>query len=428
LLYKLKAAYQGVPVDEPATQPPRQKSSLVEVAKKRIAQPKVWIPTAIVVASLLVWSLFNLRQSTLFPLSLKARDWTGFGADSTTNTERDSADKVIKTVEVGESSKTLWDWLSVLGVPLTLALLGFWFQWLQQKQTAQQAEVEKERAIAQAEVERARTEKQAEVEKEIAEIARKEEAIQVFFDRLSDLLVDKNLIAIASRVQSFCEAKEEGSGGEKIKLPALLQDQKEQLDAAVDVIRARTLAILRRLEGDADRKASVMQFLLEAEVVQKLKLSLSYADLSDANLYCANLSDANLYCADLSDANLYCADLSRADLIDANLSDANLYYARLSRADLIGAKLSRANLTCANLSNADLSIANLSGTNLIGADLSDADLNCADLIGADLSDANLSRAKNWTENQLTRAKLCKTKLPPGLNLNPNRDCEELESE
>jgi Holliday junction resolvase len=54
--------------------------------------------------------------------------WTGFAPDLTKNTERDSTGKVIKTVEVEQSGKTLWDWLSVLGVPLSLAVLGFWFQ------------------------------------------------------------------------------------------------------------------------------------------------------------------------------------------------------------------------------------------------------------------------------------------------------------
>jgi Pentapeptide repeats (8 copies) len=383
-------------VDESSSPQPQQKISLVEVAKRRIAQPKVWIPTAFVVAFLLAWSLFNLMESTLFPLSLKARDWTGLGADSTTNTERDSANKVIKTVEVGESSKTLWDWLSVLGVPLTLALLGFWFQALQQKQA----------------------EEEAKVEKEIAETARKEEAIQAYFDRLSDLLVDKNLIAITSKVQSFeaeVKAKEEGSGdttrNEKVKLPVKLQVQQDRLDAAVDVIRARTLAILRRLENDADRKSSVMHFLLDAEVIQKLKLSLRNADLKNTDL-----RNANLGAADLTDANLIGANLIKANLIKANLSRAKFPHANLSRAILFDA----------DLKDAIFIIADLSGAILNNADLSGADLTDADLSGAILDNADLSGAKNLTEAQLTQAKLCQTKLPPGISLNPDRDCEELE--
>ncbi|HEY9628451.1 MAG TPA: pentapeptide repeat-containing protein [Coleofasciculaceae cyanobacterium] len=456
-------------MDEPSSKQHQQKSSWAEVAKKRIAQPKVWITTAFVVAFLLAWSLFNVRESTLFPLSLKARDWTGFGADSTVNTERNSANKVIKTVEVGESSKTLWDWLSVLGVPLTLALLGFWFQWLQQKQSAQQAEVEKE----------------------IVETTRKEEAMQAYFDRLSDLLVDKNLIAIASKVQSFeveAESSKEGSRSEEIKLPASLQVQKERLDAAVDVVRARTLAILRRLEDDASRKTSIVRFLVEAEVIQKLKLSLRGADLSGVRLFGADFSRADFSRADFSRAILSCADLSCTDLSDAKLNDAKLKGANLRGADLRGAKLrcaklfgadlsgaklsrailsdanlndtklndadfsraylsrailSGANLNDADLSGADLSYADLSYAKLRGtklsraklrytdfshADLSGADLFSADIAHANLSYADLSEAKNLTEEQLTQAKLCQTKLSLGIDLNPGRDCKELENE
>jgi hypothetical protein len=47
-------------------------------------------------------------------------EWSGFGPDSTTNIERDGAGKVIKTVEAKQSGKTLWDWLSLLSVPVSL--------------------------------------------------------------------------------------------------------------------------------------------------------------------------------------------------------------------------------------------------------------------------------------------------------------------
>ena len=97
--------------------------------------------------------------------------------------------------------------------------------------------------------------------------------------------------------------------------------------------------------------------------------TLSYADLSGANLRGADLSGANLRGADLSGADLSGADLSGADLSDANLSDANLSDANLSDANLI-----YANLSDANLRRADLSGANLSGANLRGADLSGANL------------------------------------------------------
>ena len=361
------------------------------------------------------WSLIGAAVLVVILLVVRVEQgkptwaaWTGIGADvEETRTQEVQPNGTVTKTTISkkfQSGKTLWDGLSVLGVPFALAGLGFWFQSLQQKQ-----------AVKQAKVERARAKKQAKVEKEIAETARREEAIQTYFDRLSDLLVDKNLIAIASKVQSFeaeaeVKAKEEGSGSAKIKPSASLQVQKERLDAAVDVIRARTLAILRRLENDADRKADrktdVMQFLVESEVVQRLKLPLSGADLSGVNLNLTNLSGTNLSFANLSGANLS----------GANLSGANLSFASLSGA----------NLRIASLSSASLSGANLSGANLSGANLSDANLSGANLSGANLSFASLSFAENWTEEQLAQAKLCKTKLPPGTSLNRNRDCKELE--
>ena len=386
-------------MDEPSSQQPQQKSSWVEVAKRRIAQQKVWIPLAIAVAFLRAWSLFNLRESTLLPLSLKARNWTGFGADSTTNTERDSANKVIKTVEVEESSKTLWDWLSVLGVPLTLALLGFWVQALQQKQA----------------------EEGAKVEKEIAETARKEEAIQAYFDRLSDLLVDKNLIAIASKVQSFearAKAEKEKSGdnprSEELELPAKLQEPKEQLDAAIDVIRARTLAILRRLKDDAERKTSVVQFLIEAEVVEKLRLSLRDADLSGISIGGRFTGEINPTGANLTGIDLNNANLKGADFSSANLTGANLCWADLSSADLCSAELNQVNLESANLCGANLIDvefveAFLSGANLVAADLSSARIIDSIFCAADLTEADFSDAlileSNFSGANLTNANL-----------------------
>ncbi|MFM7453087.1 MAG: pentapeptide repeat-containing protein [Cyanobium sp.] len=66
------------------------------------------------------------------------------------------------------------------------------------------------------------------------------------------------------------------------------------VDAASDVIRARTLSVLRSFRLDSDRKASVIFFLIETEVLHSLKVSLDGANLRGANLSGANLSAANL--------------------------------------------------------------------------------------------------------------------------------------
>jgi uncharacterized protein YjbI with pentapeptide repeats len=257
-------------------------------------------------------------------------------------------------------------------VPITLAILGYRLQQIQQNHTDEVAKEQRELAANEA----------------------KEEVLQVYFDRLSALLVDKNLLAIANNINSEEQEKSQTT-----------PEEQELLASAVDVIRARTLSILRRFENDEERKTSVIRFLIEADFISKLNLDLSGADLSKAilngaNLSKANLSGANLSLADLSKAILIGTDLSKAILIGTNLSEANLSSnsTNLSGADLSGANLSRANLFVANLSGADLSGANLSRANFNGANFRKVTLK-----GADLSWATLSEAKGLLDEQIKSA-------------------------
>lgn len=292
--------------------------------------------------------------------------------------------QITKTVETTkfDDGKTLWDWLSLLGVPLSLAILGYWLQQAQQK----------------------RAEKLAEEQRELAADETKEEVLQVYFDRLSVLLVDKNLLAIAAK----------GERGTTL-------EEKELLDSAVDVIRARTLSILRRFEKDPERKTSVIRFLIEADIVSKLKLNLSGADLSGVNLSGANLSDADVCDADLSGADLCGANLTNAKLSNVNLSGADLRHTNLSHANLYHANLSEANLQDAELKGALLIEANLQNANLQSANLQSANLIESNIRGAILFGTNLSSAVGFTEEELKDTKLCRTILPDGEI--SNRDCK-----
>jgi Pentapeptide repeats (8 copies) len=314
----------------------------------------------------------------------------GIGKDQSVTTEsiesirkdaKGNITKTIKTIKYDEG-KTLWDWLSLLGVPLSLAVLGLWFQWIQQKRSVELAQEQRER-----------DEKAAKEQREIAADETKDEALQVYFDRLSVLLVDKNLLAIASKVYAKETLEEEGQQ----KIEATLEER-ELLDSAVDVIRARTLSILRRFENDPECKTIVIRFLIEADVVSKLKLSLRGANLSGANLSGANLSGANLDEANLSRANLSFANLSGAILVQSDLDGADLNGANLSRADLSfanlsGAVLFKTVLFKAVLFRADLFKANLRESYLIEANLTEANLTEVNVNGVDLGEANLNRAR-----------------------------------
>jgi len=336
----------------------------------------------------------------------------------TTSTKTDSRGNILEitTTTIPQDAKNVWDWMGLLGVPLTLALLGYFLQQLQQASV---------------------------------ESSQREEALQNYLDRLSDLLIDKNVIALATKVHRE-------TGEEKL------------LAAASDVIRARTVSLLRRLGNDGERKGHILTFLIASEVIGKLRLHVKDFDFSGANLEGANLTGAslsggkfssgsfsgaglegaNLSGADFSGANFKEANLIETDLKSVNFSGANLEGSNLYKANLEGANLAGANLTetgpieanfrganlkGANLNRAALNSANLSNTDLTCADFSNADLSETNLEGArithvcfsstNLTGANLTGARGWTEKQLGKAKLFETKLPEGCKLSPYRGNE-----
>ncbi len=358
--------------------------------ERTIWKPVVFLPIIV----LCVW----ISSPILWPGGL------GIGKDNSVTTktvEKDKQNNIVKITEITtyNDGKTLWDWLSVLGVPLTLAILGYWLQQLQQK----------------------RADEAAEEQREIAAEETKEEVLQAYFDRISVLLIDKNLIAISAKIASNTATGEE----------------KELLDSAKDVIRARNLSILRRFENDVEHKTSVIRFLIDSDIISKLKLDLSGANLSGANLSGASLSGADLsrvnlewayikeaYLdgANLDGVNLNGANLSGANLDGANLSGAKLYGANLYEANLYGANLEEANLEEAYLQGAKLYMTNLQGTNLQGVNFSRANLEWANLNGAYLSRADLENIQwnsdtEWPDkSELIKAKNIPDELRKELGL------------
>jgi uncharacterized protein YjbI with pentapeptide repeats len=281
----------------------------------------------------------------------------------------------------GFQGKTLWDWLSLLVVPASLAALAAWLQ-----------------------------HKQHERELKIAEDNRQEEALQHYLDRVSNLLIEKNLLAIAAKDTPTIE-------------------EKELLGVSAEIIRALTVSTLLRL-SDKSRRNNMASFLLEADIIQRLGVSLEGANLRDANLSCIELKGVNLSWADLRQSDLSDSNFADANLYQANLRDANLDAINLKGAELSCSKLENAHFICANLTSVRLNDSNLSGANLAGANLTGANLTGADLTGADLSrailgDADLSCAIGLTRKQLEKAYFCKTKLPKGIDIDCNRDCARL---
>jgi uncharacterized protein YjbI with pentapeptide repeats len=299
----------------------------------------------------------------------KLKSGIGGGETEVTSVKTTVGAVETTTTTTPQEAKTLWDWLSLAGIPLSLAGLGFWLQLKDQK-------------IA---------DKNRQQDLEIAQDNREEEALQHYLDRVSNLVIEKNLLAIAAKDPPTTE-------------------EKELLDVSVDILRGLTLSTLRRL-SDGVRKASVVRLLIETDIIKRVSLEgadLTGAELTGAILIGATLTGAILNSANLTGAILNSAKLEHANLTGAILNRAFLNRAFLNRANLIGAKLEHANLTGAILNSAIF----------IKVDFQCADFNCANL-----KDANLTDAEALTKEQLEKAYLCGTKLPKGIDIDPYRDCK-----
>ena len=128
----------------------------------------------------------------------------------------------------GLDQKTLWDWLELLIVPAMLALGGFLLNSIQHD----------------------RDQKRAETDRAIAEDRQRETALQNYLDKMTDLLLEHNLVTP--------EAKTE----------------------AQNVARSRTLTTLRTL--DPTRKGLLVSFLYESGLIKQSGpiVSLQKADLT----------------------------------------------------------------------------------------------------------------------------------------------------
>jgi Pentapeptide repeats (8 copies) len=314
----------------------------------RFGQYRFHVLTLIVIVLLLF--IFYLKSGHL----LNWADWTGLGQDKsiTVSTERSPQNDIIKVtrIEHTQPAKTLWDWLNALGFPMSLAALGFWIQRVQQNRSVLQEAVDRE----------------------IAHNHLNEEMLQTYLDRLSELLITQGLHG--------------------------LKPGDFKYEIAMDVIRARTLSILRRLDGD--RKGSVIRFLFDSDLIIRFHLNLAGADLCRANLRGANLRKARLASINLLKADLRGANLEGIDLAEANLVEAN-FSSDIQSADPWGETLQIQPHT--NLRGSNLISANLRGANLSHVDLNGADLLAADLRNANLRNTNFAGVQNLTKNQVKEA-------------------------
>jgi hypothetical protein len=176
----------------------------------------------------------------------------------------------------GLETKSAWDWLELLIIPVVLGAGALWFNTKQARRGEQQQR--------QNELEIANEQRQNELM--LADQQRQEDSLQSYLDRMQELILDKGL-------------------------------RKSEKNAEIrDVARVRTLVVLRSLDGyrktildgyrktilDGYRKTIVVKFLYEAGLIGKVAREESgerqgieaIIDLGDANLSGAHLRDAFL--------------------------------------------------------------------------------------------------------------------------------------
>jgi uncharacterized protein YjbI with pentapeptide repeats len=236
-------------------------------------------------------------------------DWVGVGV----NTQENYADETLR-------SKTLWDWLDLIIVPLILAVGLFWLQQREERQEKFQQKQEAKR-------DEIRQKEEAERQRD----GQYQTTLENYFDKMSALLLDKQL-----------------------------RESDESAEVR-SIARTWTLTAIRNV--GVKRLYAVFQFVQDADLFEVIsfKDSLSGMHWKDANLMDANLEGAVLLSANLEGANLRAANLKGANLFGANLTGAYLGGARMEGAILANANLEGAELFMADLSEVDLYLANIRG-------------------------------------------------------------------
>lgn len=190
-------------------------------------------------------------------------------------------------LETGFTSKTLWNWIEVVGIPVVVVVIAGIFG-LMAKKAEQRNEEQRE-----IDVDRAR-----------------EATLRSYLEVMSNLIIEK-------------------------KLKNSKKDSPERA-----VAHAQTFMALRTLDGP--RKLVLLQFLKESGLIDRDRNVIS---LYGADFYKANLSNVDLSGTCLSGVSLIEADLFNANLSNADLSDAVLIGAILEKTDLRNTDLRNVDLT-----------------------------------------------------------------------------------
>lgn len=236
-------------------------------------------------------------------------------------------------------AKTLWDWLELLIIPIALVLGGYFLNRSEKRLEIKLAE------------------EKAKTDRKIAEVRNQEIILGEYFDRMSDLLIEKQI---------------HGSESDSV---------------VRDVARTRTLSVLRRIYPD--RKAIVLKFLYESELIIKKQEREPLITLKDADLQGLELEKTEFFDIDLSGANLFLAKFKDVRFINSNLNDIDFSNSSVEFCFFNNVELMNSVFDFIKLNNVSFDKCNFNGfsskameiinSSIINSDLSNAEIKSAEI-------------------------------------------------
>lgn len=230
-----------------------------------------------------------------------APDWTGFGP--------------YNEKELGPKSKTLWDWLDLLIIPIVLTIIAWLFKEFEKVKSD-----EKEKSAQQS----------------------------ATCDNFIKIITELNL------------------------KHALATDKPKQ--GADKIARSRVNFVLNILDGD--RKGLVLQFLYESELINKTpKILLNGANFKDSILDGIVLENSEIKGAYFHKASITSSNLNNSSFIGSDFSGADISNSEVGNTDLSYCNLSNGKIQNMDLTSVNFEGANLNGTDLEGSTIKKEQLN-----------------------------------------------------
>ena len=261
----------------------------IERYKKTLAVIRPMKVIRLILVILVIFVLFFLIKWAIKPDI--SPDWTGFAA--------------YDEEKLGARSKTLWDWLDLLIIPVVLAIIAFLYK-----------EFEKIKS------------------KRDIRIQRQHQAVDDFIQIITELSLDHNLAT------------------------------KKPKDGTKEIARSRVIFVLENIDGE--RKGQILQFLYESNLIDLTPkvvlvganfkgIQLTGIDLHSSEIRGAYFQNSDLQKSNLDQALFVGCNFLKSNFSESKVENTDFSYSNLSSCEFQNMNLSTVNFEGANLTNADFS-------------------------------------------------------------------------